>query len=118
MMGRLFQSPSMSRHSTGKGGILGVVLLGQVGQDVGVEDGGLQEVAPQVGQLGAQPAHVPADLLRHALVVVLELMGEQRNILRSLAAWYPWRPPCATSRRRQSRRCHVCALCRRSSLGR
>lgn len=48
-----------------------VVLLGQVGEDVRVENGGLQEVAPQSGQPGAELAHVPADLLRHALVAFL-----------------------------------------------
>lgn len=51
-----------------------VVLLGQVGEDVGVEHSSLQEAAPQSGQLGAELAHVPADLLRHLLVAFLQLM--------------------------------------------
>lgn len=50
-----------------------VVLLGQVGEDVGVEHSGLQEAAPQSGQLGAELAHVPADLLRHLLMAFLQL---------------------------------------------
>lgn len=55
-----------------------VVLLGQVGQDVGVEQSGIKEAAPQRRQLGAELAHVPADLLRHLLVVFLHLMkGEE-----------------------------------------
>lgn len=52
------------------------MLLGQVGQDVGVEDSSIQETAPQCGQLGAELAHVPADLLRHFLVGLLQLMGQ------------------------------------------
>lgn len=51
-----------------------VVLLGQVGQDVGVEQRSLKEAAPQCCQLGTELAHVLADLLRHLLVVFLQLM--------------------------------------------
>lgn len=56
-----------------------VVLLGQVGQDVGVEQSSLKEAAPQCCQLGAELAHVPADLLRHLLVVFLQLMKGERG---------------------------------------
>lgn len=56
-----------------------VVLLGQVGQDVGVEQNSLKEVAPQCCQLGAELAHVPADLLRHLLMVFLQLMKGERK---------------------------------------
>lgn len=56
-----------------------VVLLGQVGEDVGVEHSGLQEAAPQSGQLGAELAHVPADLLRHLLVAFLKLMETETS---------------------------------------
>lgn len=57
-----------------------VVLLGQVGQDVGVEQSTVQKVAPQCRQLAAELAHVPADLLRHLLVVFLHLQkGEGRK---------------------------------------
>lgn len=54
------------------------MLLGQVGQDVGVEQRGVKEAAPQRCQLGAELAHVPADLLRHLLVVFLQLMKGER----------------------------------------
>lgn len=54
-----------------------VVLLGQVGEDVGVEHSGLQEAAPQSSQLGAELAHVPADLLRYLLMAFLQLMGTE-----------------------------------------
>lgn len=50
-----------------------VVLLGQVGENVGVEHNGLQEVAPQHCQLGTELAHIPADLLRHFLMAFLQL---------------------------------------------
>lgn len=58
-----------------------VVLLGQVGQDVGVEQSRVQEAAPERSQPGAELAHVPADLLRHLLVVFLALVrgGEERS---------------------------------------
>lgn len=56
-----------------------VVLLGQVGQDVGVEQSSLEEAAPQCCQLGAELAHVPADLLSHLLVVFLQLMKGERG---------------------------------------
>lgn len=65
-----------------------VVLLGQVGEDVGVEHGGLQEAAPQSGQLGAELAHVPADLLRYLLVAFLQLMGTERIFSRHYLS--PW----------------------------
>lgn len=55
-----------------------VVLLGQVGEDVGVEQSGVKKAAPQRRQLGAELAHVPADLLRHLLVVFLHLMKEEK----------------------------------------
>lgn len=55
------------------------MLLGQVGQDVGVEQSSLKEAAPQCCQLGAELAHVPADLLRHLLVVYLQLMTGERK---------------------------------------
>ena len=51
-----------------------MVLLGQVGQDVGVEHSSLQEAAPQRRKLGAELAHIPADLFRHLLVPFLQLM--------------------------------------------
>lgn len=54
-----------------------VVLLGQVGEDVGVEHSGLQEAAPQSSQLGAELAHVPADLLRYLLMAFLQLIGTE-----------------------------------------
>ena len=50
-----------------------VVLLSQIGEDVGVEHSGLQEAAPQSSQLGAKLAHVPADLLRYLLMTILQL---------------------------------------------
>lgn len=50
-----------------------VVLLGQVGEDVGVEHSGLQEAAPQSSQLGAELAHIPADLLSYFFMTVLQL---------------------------------------------
>lgn len=56
-----------------------VVLLGQIGEDVGVEHGGLQEAAPQSGQLGAELAHVPADLLRYPLMAFLQLIETERG---------------------------------------
>lgn len=56
-----------------------VVLLGQVGEDVGVEHSGLQEAAPQSSQLGAELAHVPADLLCYLLVAFLQLRGTERS---------------------------------------
>lgn len=58
------------------------MLLGQVGQDVGVEQRGVKEAAPQRCQLGAELAHVPADLLRHLLVVFLQLMkGLKKKVM-------------------------------------
>lgn len=51
-----------------------VVLLGQIGEDVGVEHSSLQEAAPQGSQLGAELAHVSADLLCYLLMAVLQLM--------------------------------------------
>lgn len=54
------------------------MLLGQVGQDVGVEQRDVKEAAPQRCQLGAELAHVPADLLRHLLVAFLQLMKGER----------------------------------------
>lgn len=54
-----------------------VVLLGQIGEDVGVEHSRLQETAPQSSQLGAELAHVPADLLRYLLMAFLQLMGTE-----------------------------------------
>lgn len=56
-----------------------VVLLGQIGQDVGVEHSGLQEAAPQSGQLEAELAYVPADLLRHLLVAFLQLKRKTQS---------------------------------------
>lgn len=56
-----------------------VVLLGQVGEDVGVEHSGLQEAAPQNSQLGAELAHIPADLLRYLLMAFLQLMERGRS---------------------------------------
>lgn len=56
-----------------------VVLLGQVGEDVGVEHSGLQEVAPQRSQLGAELAHIPADLLCYLLMAILQLMETKRG---------------------------------------
>lgn len=50
-----------------------MVLLGQVGEDVGVEHSSLQEAAPLSSQLGAELAHIPADLLRNLLVPFLQL---------------------------------------------
>lgn len=56
------------------------MLLGQVGQDVGVEQSGIKKAAPQRCQLGAELAHVPADLLRHLLAIFLHLMkGEGKK---------------------------------------
>ena len=60
-----------------------VVLLGQIGEDVGVEHSRLQEAAPQSSQLGAELAHVPADLLCYLLMAFLQLMdrdGSEKNI--------------------------------------
>lgn len=57
-----------------------VVLLGQIGQDVGVEHSSLQEAAPQSSQLGAELAHVPADLLCYLLMALLQLMGMEKQI--------------------------------------
>lgn len=56
-----------------------VVFLGQIGEDVGVEQSGLQEAAPQSSQLGAELAHVPADLLRYLLVALLQLIGDRKK---------------------------------------
>lgn len=50
------------------------MLLGQIRQDVGVENRGVQETAPQRGQLRAEFADVPADLFGHFLVALLQLM--------------------------------------------
>lgn len=61
-----------------------VVLLGQIGEDVGVEHGGRQEAAPQSSQLGAELAHIPADLLCYLLVAFLHLR-EQKNTKQHLA---------------------------------
>lgn len=55
------------------------MLLGQVGKDVGVEHSSLQEAAPQSRQLGAELAHVPADLLRYLLMTFLQLV-EQKGV--------------------------------------
>lgn len=57
-----------------------VVLLGQIGQDVGVEHSSLQETRPQSSQLGAELAHIPADLLCYLLMSFLQLTGTEKNI--------------------------------------
>jgi len=56
-----------------------VVLLGQVGQDGRVEDHHVQEATPKRGQLGAELADVPTDLLRYLLMAVLQLFGWRRE---------------------------------------
>lgn len=64
-----------------------VVLLGQVGENVGVEHNGLQEAAPQHCQLGTELAHIPADLLRHFLMAFLQLkVGTTKKIFLSFQA--------------------------------
>lgn len=60
-----------------------VVLLGQVGEDVGVEHSGLQEAAPQSRQLGADLAQIPANLLRYLLMAFLQLM-ETRDVKKNI----------------------------------
>lgn len=59
-----------------------VVLLGQIGEDVGVEHSGLQEAAPQSSQLGAELAHIPADLLCYLLMALLQLTGTEKYIIK------------------------------------
>ena len=56
-----------------------VVLLGQVGEDVRVEDHLAKEATPKRSQLGAELAHVSADVLRYLLVAVLQLFGREEN---------------------------------------
>lgn len=63
-----------------------VVLLGQVGEDVGVEHSGLQETAPQNSQLGAKLAHVPADLLRYLLMALLQLMETESDQIKEMSS--------------------------------
>ena len=63
-----------------------VVLLGQVGEDVGVEHSGLQETAPQSSQLGAELAHVPADLLRYLLMAFLQLMETESGQIKEMSS--------------------------------
>lgn len=48
---------------------------------MGVEHSGLQEAAPQISQLGTELAHVPADLLCHLLMAVLQLIERGEDVL-------------------------------------
>lgn len=50
-----------------------VVLLRQMGQDVGVEHSSLQEAVPQTSQLRAELVNIFADLLSHLLMAFLQL---------------------------------------------
>lgn len=61
-----------------------VVLLGQIGQDVGVEHSSLQETRPQSSQLGAELAHIPADLLCYLIMSFLQLMGTEKIYIMKL----------------------------------
>lgn len=55
------------------------MLLGQVGEDVGVEHSSLQEAAPQSRQLGAELAQIPANLLHYLLMAFLQLIETKRG---------------------------------------